>query len=103
MDYKIITSTTIDELENKVKEMIKLSINSWGKGEYVEEEILNDYHEAGLLKLDISKTNTELKWYPKTNAIRAVNLTIDWYKEFYLNRANIENFTTNQILDFINE
>ena len=86
-----------------VDEMIKLSIKSWGKGEYVEEKILNDYHEAGLLKLDISKTNSDLKWYPKTNAIRAVSLTIDWYKEFYLSRANIENFTINQILDFINE
>lgn len=86
-----------------VNEMIKLSIKSWGKGEYVEEQILTDYHEAGLLKLDISKTNSDLEWYPKTNAIRAVRLTIDWYKEFYLNRANIENFTTNQILDFINE
>ena len=86
-----------------VNEMIKLSIKSWGKGEYVEEQILNDYHEAGLLKLDISKTNSDLEWYPKSNAIRAVRLTIDWYKEFYLNQANIENFTTNQILDFINE
>ena len=86
-----------------VNEMIKLSIKSWGKGEYVEEQILNDYHEAGLLKLDISKTNSDLEWYPKYNAIRAVRLTIDWYKEFYLNRANIDNFTTNQILDFINE
>ncbi len=86
-----------------VKEMIKLVIKSWGKGEFVEEQSLNDYHEAGLLKLDISKTNSDLKWFPKTNAFRAVGLTIDWYKEFYLNRANIENFTTNQILDFINE
>ena len=86
-----------------VAEMVKLSIKSWGNGEYVEEQMLNDYHEAGLLKLDISKTNSDLKWYPKTNAIIAVSLTIDWYKEFYLSRANIENFTTNQILDFINE
>lgn len=86
-----------------VNEMIKLSIKSWGKGEYVEEQILNDYHEAGLLKLDISKTNSDLEWYPKNNAIRAVSVTIDWYKEFYLNRANIEDFTTNQILDFLNE
>jgi CDP-glucose 4,6-dehydratase len=86
-----------------VKEMIKLVIKTWGKGEFVEEQSLNEYHEAGLLKLDISKTNSDLKWYPKTNAFRAVGLTIDWYKEFYLNRANIENFTSNQILDFINE
>jgi CDP-glucose 4,6-dehydratase len=86
-----------------VNEMIKLSIKFWGKGEYIEQQILNDYHEASLLKLDISKTNSDLKWYPKTNANRAISLTIDWYKEFYLNRGNIENFTTNQILDFINE
>jgi CDP-glucose 4,6-dehydratase len=85
-----------------VNEMIKLSIKFWGKGEYIEKQILNDYHEAGLLKLDISKTISQLDWYPKINAIKAVNLTIDWYKEFYLNRDNIDKYTTNQIIDFIN-
>lgn len=86
-----------------VKEMIMLSIKCWGSGEYIEEKIENNFHEARLLKLDISKTNSDLKWYPKLNAVSAVNLTLDWYKEFYSNRENIENYTTKQILDFLNE
>jgi CDP-glucose 4,6-dehydratase len=86
-----------------VKDMIKLAIKKWGSGEFVEEKNGIHYHEAGLLKLDISKTISELKWKPKMNALNAVSLTIDWYKEYYANRSNIEEFTTKQIFDFINE
>ena len=49
------------------------------------------------------KTTSELKWYPRMNAVKAVNLTMNWYKEFYSNSGNIKDFTTKQILDFINE
>ena len=86
-----------------VIEMIELAIKSWGNGQCVEEQNIKNYHEAGLLKLDISKTISELKWNPKMNANQAVNLTMEWYKEFYSNQGNIENYTTKQILDFINE
>lgn len=86
-----------------VKEMINLAIKKWGEGNFVEEKSEQYYHEAGLLKLDISKTISELKWFPKMNAVNAVSLTIEWYKEFYSNPSNIDNFTTKQILDFINE
>lgn len=41
MDYKIITSTTIDELENKVKEMIKLGWKPIG-GVSIGTRTLND-------------------------------------------------------------
>jgi len=86
-----------------VMEMIELTIKSWGFGEFVIDKNEKNYHEAGILKLDISKTTSELKWYPRMNAVKAVNLTMNWYKEFYSNSGNIKDFTTKQILDFINE
>lgn len=86
-----------------VIEMIELAIKSWGSGQSKEEQNINNYHEAGLLKLDISKTTAELKWSPKMNANQAVRLTMEWYKEFFINHSNIENYTTQQILDFIND
>lgn len=86
-----------------VEEMLKLAIISWGKGEYVVEKEEGQPHEAGLLKLDISKAIAELKWQPKMNAQKAVSMTMDWYNEFAKNRSNIIKVTTNQILCFLSE
>jgi CDP-glucose 4,6-dehydratase len=83
-----------------VEEMLKLAINCWKENEYIIEQIEGQPHEAGLLKLDISKAVTELKWQPKMNAYLAVNMTIDWYKEFNSNKNGILDFTTNQVKTF---
>lgn len=85
-----------------VKEMLKLAINSWGKGEYIIENVENQPHEAGLLKLDISKSISELKWQPKMNAEKAVSMTMDWYSEFNNNLHSINSYTESQITRFIN-
>ena len=86
-----------------VQEMLELAIESWGKGEYVIEETIGQPHEAGLLKLDISKALAELKWEPKMNAKLAVGMTVDWYKEFNNNKGGILDFTTNQVKGFLNK
>lgn len=83
-----------------VEEMLKLAISSWGKGEYIVEKIEGQPHEAGLLKLDISKAITELQWQPKMNAQQAVSMTMDWYSEFVKNNKNISEFTALQINNF---
>jgi CDP-glucose 4,6-dehydratase len=85
-----------------VEEMLRLAIASWGKGEYRIEKVEGEPHEAGLLKLDISKAMSELKWQPKMNAQQAVSMTMDWYSEFNLNKKNINDFTTKQINTFFN-
>lgn len=86
-----------------VEEMLKLAIASWGKGEYIVEKTEGQPHEAGLLKLDISKVISQLKWQPKMNAEKAVSLTMDWYSEFAKNKNNISEFTTSQINAFWND
>jgi CDP-glucose 4,6-dehydratase len=84
-----------------VEEMLKLAIQSWGKGEYVVEKVEGQPHEAGLLKLDISKAIAELKWQPKMNAQQAVSMTMDWYSEFHTNKQTIADFTKQQINGFL--
>ncbi|WP_281637364.1 CDP-glucose 4,6-dehydratase [Flavobacterium marginilacus] len=86
-----------------VEEMLKLAVESLGKGQYIIEQIEEQPHEAGLLKLDISKAITELRWSPKYNAHQAVKMTMDWYNEFNLNKNSIGNFTINQIKSFLND
>lgn len=66
-----------------VKSMVELAINCWSKGEFEVMENVHQPHEAGLLKLDISKAFTTIGWRPILNASQAVERTINWYKGFY--------------------
>ncbi len=63
------------------------AINIWGKGKIGVQANPNDPHEAGLLKLDISKALNELGWKPKMNTNTAIERTINWYKSFYEDTA----------------
>lgn len=84
-----------------VHKMVELAIASWGTGEF---ELLNadkQPHEAGLLKLDISKAVNQLKWKPQYEAIDAIGKSIEWYKYYYNASADIIAFTEKQITDFI--
>jgi CDP-glucose 4,6-dehydratase len=86
-----------------VEEMVKATIDSWGSGEYQIEKETNQPHEAGLLKLDISKVKSKLNWMPKMNAKETVKFTLDWYKSFKSNTLKVSDFTNHQILSFLND
>jgi CDP-glucose 4,6-dehydratase len=73
-----------------VEEMVVKSIKCWASGTYNVEFNPNNPHEAGLLKLDITKATTELNWKPVLNAQIAVQLTINWYKNYYNNTTVTE-------------
>ncbi len=86
-----------------VEEMLSLAIKCWGSGDFKIETLTGQPHEAGLLKLDISRAIADLKWQPKLNASAAVETTISWYKAFESNRSNINEVTADQILKYLNE
>jgi len=85
-----------------VAKMVEMAIESWGNGKYFVNQIANQPHEAGLLKLDISKAIAGLKWKPVMNASEAVAHTINWYKAFYSDPQKIVEFTEKQIIEFCN-
>jgi len=66
-----------------VEDMVIQSIKNWGSGSYKSVIDSTNPHEAGLLKLDISKVINELNWKPVFNAQIAVERTINWYKSYY--------------------
>lgn len=68
------------ENELTVEELVKISIKTWGSGSYEVQQKEGQLHEAGLLKLDITKAKTVLNWQPRLNAEDTVSWTIDWYK-----------------------
>ncbi|MEO6524901.1 MAG: CDP-glucose 4,6-dehydratase [Mucilaginibacter sp.] len=85
-----------------VSNMVELAIGCWGKGEYFVHQTQNQLHEAGLLKLDVSKAQVELGWRPKYDAQLAISNTIEWYKHFFEAKDTITEFTEKQIIKFIN-
>ncbi len=66
-----------------VEEMVVKAIKCWGVGSYKAVADSINPHEAGLLKLDISKALGHLNWKPLFNAQTAIERTISWYKNYY--------------------
>ena len=63
-----------------VEDLVKIAIEVWGAGKYDTPALKGQPHEAGLLKLDISKAINELDWKPKWTAKQAIEKTMSWYK-----------------------
>ncbi|MBN2863670.1 MAG: CDP-glucose 4,6-dehydratase [Bacteroidales bacterium] len=66
----------------KVKDIVEAIIKCWGKGHWQYENKNAKPHEAGILRLDITKVKNNLGWRPVLNIERAISMTVDWYKNF---------------------
>lgn len=64
-----------------VKQLVETAIANWGGGTWKDTSDKTQLHEAGLLKLDIERAMQQLNWKPKLNTAKAVQWTIDWYKQ----------------------
>lgn len=80
-----------------VQELVKLSIKVWGSGEWKDTSDPSQPHEATLLKLDITKATEQLNWKPKLDAAKAIEWTINWYKQ----TEDIRRFTFNQLESYM--
>jgi CDP-glucose 4,6-dehydratase len=83
-----------------VEEIVQKSLEIWGSGEY---KVIPDknLHEAKLLKLDISKAGWYLDWKPAYTSDIALEETIKWYKNYYIDKHDIYEFTVNQINSYV--
>jgi CDP-glucose 4,6-dehydratase len=68
-----------------VEELVQMAIQQFGYGKYETPTLTEQPHEAGLLKLDITKSIEELGWKPKWDARQAVEKTIEWYNKTTFN------------------
>lgn len=64
-----------------VQQLVELFIDCWGEGSWTDASSPGAPHEAGLLKLDITKARRELGWVPRLSAGEAIRWTAEWYKE----------------------
>lgn len=83
-----------------VEEIVKDVIKIWGDGDYTVNPD-NKFHEARLLKLDISKAHSYLKWKPVYNARKALLETINWYKIYLSKSENIYDYTVKQLSEYV--
>lgn len=61
----------------------------------------NHPHETGYLRLDISKARQRLLWSPRWNLEKALESTVDWYRNWNAG-ADMREFTLRQINDYSN-
>lgn len=83
----------------KVAEVAQKVTEFYGRGEVVVHK-RDDLHEANLLMLNIEKAGKVLGWTPTYTANQAIKNTVEWYKHFYANDADMYEFTMNQIKEY---
>jgi len=81
-----------------VRQLVSMSIEQWGEGNWKDISSSNQPHEAQLLQLDIDLALKELQWAPKLTAADAVRWTLEWYKQPIINQAA---FTLQQIKNYL--
>lgn len=83
----------------KVADIVEKMIEVWGEGE-TEFFKTDNLHEANLLQLDIDKAEKELGFFPVKSAFEAIEMTAQWYKNFYSNKSDMRDFSEKQITEF---
>jgi|SRR3989339_214536 len=85
-----------------VEDLVRTGVSILKHGKY---KIIpdNSKHEANILKLDIKKAINELGWKPQLNFIDGLELTFDWYRQFYIGSKEMDGLTNNQITSFFVE
>ncbi|MDE2589459.1 MAG: CDP-glucose 4,6-dehydratase, partial [Patescibacteria group bacterium] len=82
-----------------VKDLTNQIIDQWGKGEWenISNNKSNTSHEASSLKLDCTKANNLLKWHHVYDISTAIAETVSWYKTYYKEKNDMNDFTCKQI------
>ncbi len=75
-----------DEDCRSVQWILDQMVERWGKGASWALDKNNNPHEAGFLKLDISKAKTKLNWQPSWDLSHTLNLIVDWQKAYMQNQ-----------------
>ncbi|MDG7001180.1 MAG: CDP-glucose 4,6-dehydratase [Nitrososphaerota archaeon] len=72
-----------------VLEIVNTFIEEWGKGNYVIESSKSQKEEAAI-SLDIGRANSVLNWKPTWQIDKAINKTVEWYKEYFTDGDVVE-------------
>lgn len=86
-----------------VESLINQMVDRWGRGEVQTSSTIRDQpHEAGLLKLDCSKSHAMLGWQSVWNVEQTIEVTVKWYKS-WLNEDHMLDVTNSQIKSYASD
>lgn len=89
-----------DRGDATVGEVAKTIAHLWGDKAQVEvDDSKNQPHEAGLLRLDITRVRTELKWNPQWNVKQALQATVDWHRA-WMGGQDMHEYSLSQIATY---
>lgn len=69
-----------------VKEVLEASGKCWNDLKFDFPVLSDQPHEASLLRLDCTKANQKLEWFPVWEMEESIEKTILWYKNYYTNQ-----------------
>lgn len=81
-----------------VGDLVAKAVKLYGSGSWQDVSSPHQRHEAGLLRLDITRAVSDLGWIPKLTADDALEWTIDWYRQ---PAGNQRGFTFGQIEKYL--
>ena len=71
----------LDEGTATVADVVDLFHEYWGRGSWVSVSDPNSAIETPVLRLDASRAREKLGWKPRIGLNKALEMTVDWYKE----------------------
>lgn len=84
-----------------VQKIMDLMVEQWGENaQWISETQEQQPYEAKTLLLDSSKAKHKLEWQPKLNVQEAIQMTTQWYKDFYKKKSTQE-LSSQQIQHFL--
>jgi CDP-glucose 4,6-dehydratase len=95
----------IDNDAIAVGELAERMIANWGEGEMNIQPDSDALHEAQMLRLDCRKAAERLGWTPRLELQRAVEWTVEWYRQYYRNPGSARMLTETQVkryMQFVN-
>lgn len=90
------------ESEVNVETLTKSLIQAWGQGYYEIDSEDKHPKESNYLRLNTDKAKTYLGFKPVLNFDKTIQMTVDWYKNFY-QKEDIVLFTKKQIENYEKE
>lgn len=92
-----------DDDARPVSWIVDKMIGAWGEGAAWHQDASQNPHEAGFLKLDISKARNRLSWEPRWTLSEALIRIVDWHRAWHAGEdmrksclAEIEDYSSAQ-------
>ena len=90
-----------DEDVKPVEWILDKMVAKWSNASWELDENFHP-HEAGFLKLDISKASSKLGWFPMWNLEKALDEVINWHQS-YLRGENMQKVCLKQISNYLKD